>query len=139
MYPKITAFFLLIISFSCQNKESLKREQYIVEGMAQYEMHCANCHQADGKGLGTLYPPLAESDFLKNNKKAVICTILNGMDGAIVVNGKTFHQPMPSNPLLKPIDIAEIVTYIYNKWGDEKVITTTEYVHEVINNVCVKK
>ncbi|MBP6385554.1 MAG: cytochrome c [Pseudarcicella sp.] len=139
MLQKNILFIFFIFIYSCQSKESLKREQYIVEGMTQYELHCANCHQADGKGLEDLYPPLANSDFLKNNKKAVICTILNGMEGSLVVNGKTYHQPMPANQQLKPIDIAEIVTYIYNTWSDEKVITSTAYVQDVINNVCVKK
>ena len=43
----IVAFFF----FSCQSKEEILQQQYSVEGMALYQTHCENCHQADGAGL----------------------------------------------------------------------------------------
>lgn len=95
-----------------------KFRQYAVQGRQLYEQHCANCHKADGAGLGTLIPPLAQSDYLKN-KERVLCIIRHGLNGSLVVNGKEYNQPMPANPQLTAIEIAEIATYIFNSWGNK--------------------
>ena len=101
------------------NKESVKLEQYIVEGQQLYLQYCSNCHQANGQGLAKLYPPLNNSDFLENNIDSVVCIIKNGLNGPIVVNGVEYNQLMPANYNLTALEIAEITTYIYNSWGRE--------------------
>ncbi|MFC0184808.1 Cytochrome c, mono-and diheme variants [Pseudarcicella hirudinis] len=133
--------FLLALAalFSaCDSKEDLKKKQYYVEGMELYKTHCANCHQNDGKGLVGLYPPLAGSDFMLKNKELVICAIRNGLSDTIVVNGKTYHQPMPPNSQLLALDIAEISTYIYKQWGNKEEITETKEVEKILEK-CKKK
>lgn len=101
------------------NPTELKFRQYAVQGRKLYSQHCANCHQPDGRGLGKLIPPLAGSDYLKENKENVLCIIRWGMEGTVVVNGQEYNQPMPANPQLKDIEIAEIATYIRNAWGNK--------------------
>lgn len=101
------------------NATELKFRQYAVQGRKLYSQHCANCHQPDGSGLGQLIPPLAGSDYLEKNKENVLCIIRWGLEGPIVVNGQEYNQPMPPNPQLKDIEIAKIVTYINNAWGNE--------------------
>ena len=129
---KILKYLPLIVLFtSCQSDEKVKLEQYYIGGKVIYEQNCANCHQKDGKGLQNLYPPIAGSDFLRN-KEQVILIIKNGMTGEMIVNGKTYNQPMPANSQLQNLDIAEVVTYIYNGWADEKKVTTTEEVANVL-------
>ncbi len=126
--------FSLILLNSCQSKEKLKLEQYYIGGKEIYEKNCANCHQIDGKGLQNLYPPIAGSDFLKDKSK-VILLIKNGISGEIMVNGKKYNQPMPANNQLQSLDIAEVVTYIYNEWKVEDKVTTTEEVEKVLNKL----
>ncbi|RFS16826.1 cytochrome c [Emticicia sp. C21] len=123
---------LLFLLTSCQSAEKVKLEQYYIGGKEIFETNCANCHQKDGKGLQNLYPPIAGSDYLKD-KSAVILAIKNGLVGEIKVNGKTYNQPMPANSHLQNLDIAEVVTYIYNEWGNEQKITTVEEVEKVLN------
>lgn len=134
--PFVFNFFLLIFPLltlnSCQSDEKVKLEQYYIGGKEIYEKNCANCHQKDGKGLQNLYPPIAGSDFLKNKEK-VIWLIKNGISGEILVNGKKYNQPMPANNQLQNLDIAEVVTYIYNEWKVENKVTTTEQVEKVLN------
>lgn len=124
----LSASFLLN---SCQSAEQIKLEQYYIGGKVIYEQNCANCHQKDGKGLQNLYPPLAGSDYLQK-KAQVIRVIKNGLTGAINVNGKIYNQPMPANSQLQNLDIAEVVTYIYNEWAGEKEITTVEEVEKAL-------
>jgi mono/diheme cytochrome c family protein len=132
VFTKLFSFIILLITFtSCQSEEKVKLEQYYIGGKEIYEKNCANCHQKDGKGLQNLYPPIAGSDFLKN-KEQVILAIKSGISGEIVVNGKKYNQPMPANNQLQNLDIAEVVTYIYNEWGGEKTITETKFVEQVL-------
>jgi mono/diheme cytochrome c family protein len=132
MIKKLKYLPFLFLLISCQSKEKVKLEQYYIGGKEIFEKNCANCHQKDGKGLQNLYPPIAGSDYLQN-KAQVILAIKNGLTGEIKVNGKTYNQPMPANSHLQSLDIAEVVTYIYNEWENEQKITTVEEVEKVLN------
>jgi hypothetical protein len=127
----IFTFSIITIS-SCQSEEKIKLEQYYIGGKEVYELNCANCHQKDGKGLKNLYPPVAGSDYLKDKEK-VIYILKNGLSGEILVNGKKYNQPMPANNQLTNLDIAEVVTYIYNEWNAETKITEVKDVVKVLN------
>ena len=132
---QITSCLLLtvhcLLSISC-SQEDVKLKQYYIDGQALYKLHCANCHQDNGQGLAGLYPPIAGSDFLKDNKNLILCSMRYGLKDTIVVNGKTYRQPMPANTQLQALDVAEIGTYIYNEWGNEKVITDVKSVQKVL-------
>ncbi|GAB3336329.1 hypothetical protein GCM10027299_46250 [Larkinella ripae] len=128
----------LFFQVACQSQSELKQEKYFVEGYQLYTQHCANCHQEDGKGLEALYPPINGSDYLKN-KETVICLIRYGQQGPIVVNGRNYNRPMPANRQLTDIDIAAITTYIYNKWGDEAVITDVKEASKILDTCRVQR
>lgn len=108
--------------------------QYAVQGRALYEQHCANCHQADGTGLGTLIPPLAQSDYLQKNEEQVLCIIRYGAKGPLLVNGIEYNQPMPANPQLSNIEIAEIATYIFNSWGNSEGFVRVQEATETLQD-----
>jgi hypothetical protein len=127
----IFTFSIITIS-SCQSEEKIKLEQYYIGGKEVYELNCANCHQKDGKGLKNLYPTLVNSDYLKNKEK-VIYILKNGLSGEILVNGKKYNQPMPANNQLTNLDIAEVITYIYNEWNAESKITEVKEVEKILN------
>ena len=101
---------------------SAKFSQYYVQGEKLYIRHCSNCHQLDGSGLGRVYPPLNDSDYMQKNFRDVVCLIRHGKSGELMVNGQRFNQPMPGIPSLTDLEIAEIATYIYNTWGHERGI-----------------
>ena len=126
------ALCLTITLSSCQSAEEIKRQKYITEGILVYKTNCANCHQTKGQGLAALYPPIAGSDYLVN-KNSVICLIRYGQQGKIVVNGKTYNRPMPAQPQLSDLEIAELVTYMYNEWGNETKLTGVKEVTPILN------
>jgi len=109
---------LIALLSACQSADELKTEQYYSEGYQLYTTQCANCHQPDGKGLVDLYPPIQGSTYIRR-KNELICIIKNGLSGEIKVAGKNYNRPMPANPKLTDIEIAEITTYITNTWGKE--------------------
>ena len=99
---------------SC-SQEDVKLKQYYIDGQALYKLHCANCHQDNGQGLAGLYPPIAGSDFLKDNKNLILCSMRNGLKDTIVVNGKTYRafikdlQFHPVSDALLHVDFVELV------------------------------
>ena len=116
------------------NNSKIKFNQYMLEGKNLYTINCTNCHQQDGSGLGKLIPPLASADYLKNNLAASVYGIKYGMEGEIIVNGISYNQPMPANPNLKNLDLAQIMTYIGNSWGNELGLIETEQIVKMLEN-----
>lgn len=116
-----------------QGIDDLKTKQYAVEGQNLYLQYCSNCHQKDGSGLKQLIPPLAGADYMLSDVKNTVYLIKNGIKGEIVVNGTAYNQPMPSNPDLTNLEIAQITTYIYNVWGNHKGLIDLETVDASLN------
>ncbi|MFD3275403.1 c-type cytochrome [Aquirufa echingensis] len=121
-------FISLVALFaSCQSKEEIMYQQYVVEGRSIYEKNCANCHQSDGSGLRDLYPALAKTDLWKRvNAQQLVCIIKQGQKGEIKVNGKSYSGYMPANTKLEAIDMAELVTFMKDSWGDKKIYSFDE-------------
>jgi glucose/arabinose dehydrogenase len=82
------------------------------EGQKIYNIYCISCHQEDGKGDGSRYPPLGESDWVTGDKKRLITVMLNGLKGPIIVNGKPFDGEMPKHDFLSDADISKVTTYL---------------------------
>lgn len=92
-------------------------EERIHSGRIVFNQNCAACHQGDGQGLKGAFPPLAKSDFL-SERKAVIKTVLEGRQGKLTVNGVEYNGVMPSLGL-DDEDIANVLSYITNSWGNQ--------------------
>jgi len=133
MIKKAFSILILLAAFSCQNAEELKSEQYFAEGYQLYTTNCANCHQADGKGMANLYPPLTGSKLI-SDKETMACIIRYGMKDTILVNGKSFNRPMPANSKLQELEIAEIITYVNMKWGKDSLYTPISVVTKALVN-----
>jgi len=133
IYKVFAAFIIGLLLTACGGKSSSpKFKQYYVHGEALYIKHCSNCHQADGSGLGRVYPPLDSSDYMKKNLRDVVCLIRYGKTGSLIVNGEEFNQPMPGVPLLSDLEIAQIATYIYNTWSHEEGIMEVKDVSKIL-------
>ena len=109
-----------------------KLTQYTRQGEELYLKHCSNCHQANGKGLGLVYPPVDVSDFIDSNFQKTICLIEYGTSGEMLVNGKSYNKPMPGVPTLTDLEIAEIATYLYNSWGRSKGLVEIKTVTKIL-------
>ncbi|MCU0355937.1 MAG: cytochrome c [Cyclobacteriaceae bacterium] len=121
----LVVILALIFSSSCnpsKQEEKNKFTNYFRQGEQLYVNHCSNCHQINGTGLGRVYPPLSQSDYMQENFESVLCLMRHGIEGELMVNGKQYNQPMPGIPTLTDLEIAEIATYIYNTWGNSRGI-----------------
>jgi mono/diheme cytochrome c family protein len=131
-YLLLLAFIALLSCEQAQNKN--KFTNYYNQGKQLYTKHCSNCHQPNGTGLGRVYPPLHQSDYMNTNFESVICLMKNGIDGKLMVNGKEYNQPMPGIPALTDLEIAEIATYIYNTWEHQRGLVDVSEVSRVLRN-----
>lgn len=105
---------------SCQDEASITYKLYYVNGKGLYEKKCQSCHGADGRGLGTLYPPLTDTTYLRTNKNKLACIIRNGMSGPISINNISYDDNMPGDENIANIDLAQVITYINNSFGNSQ-------------------
>lgn len=101
------------------------------EGEKVYTQTCVVCHQKTGNGLAPLFPPLANSDYLMADKKRSIAIVTKGLTGPIEVNGKKFNQVMPPLPQLTDEQVANVLTYVRNSFGNKGEVVTPAEVAEV--------
>ena len=102
----------------------------IAAGKTLYGTHCSVCHGDDGMGDGTNFPPLAGTDYIDDPLKHAEI-IVKGLNGEIVVNGKTFNNAMAPLGNLSDLEIAAIATFERNSWGNDLGSVTPEQVASV--------
>ena len=93
-----------------------------------YKSKCSACHQGTGDGIDGAFPPLAKSDYLNADTDRAIITVLEGKSGAITVNGKKFDGIMAELNSLSDEEIANVLTYVYNSWGNNRTEVSAEMV-----------
>ncbi|WP_299435438.1 cytochrome c [uncultured Maribacter sp.] len=123
----ITVFLFFIASNISFSQEKSTLQESMLRGEEIYADFCVSCHLKKGKGFAKIYPPLAKSDYLLNNRTESIKAILYGLQGEIVVNGKTYNNSMPSQGL-EPEEVADVMNYILNTWenSSDKIVTPEE-------------
>jgi len=109
----------------------LTREDQIKAGEVLFTGTCSVCHQVNGQGLEGVFPPLAKSDFLMADAKRAIGILLNGLTGPVTVNGKSFNSVMPPMSQLNDDEVANILTFVRNSWGNEDQQVSASDVAEI--------
>ncbi len=93
-------------------------------GQTVYNMSCVACHQADGKGIPNVFPPLANSDWLaKQSKDEAIKNVIAGRTGELTVNNKTYNGIMPPQNL-DDTQAAAVLTYVYKRFLNKDAAIT---------------
>ena len=100
-------------------------EQSIADGKEIYNDFCVQCHLDNGEGVSGVFPPLAKSDYLLNNVEMSIRGLKYGLSGTIVVNGEEYDGVM-QNQGLDNLEIADVMNFILNNWGNESKEIITE-------------
>ena len=104
-------------------------EERMTLGKRSYEANCMACHQSNGMGIAGAFPPLAKSDYLMADTKRSIDVMLNGLSGPITVNGTKYNGVMPKMAMSDD-EIASVLTYIRNSWGNSGDAITLNQVLE---------
>nr|WP_293299837.1 c-type cytochrome [Allomuricauda sp.] len=108
-------------------------------GRILYNTYCAACHQGDGKGDNNRFPPLRDSEWVMGDEHKLIDVVLNGIQGRIEVNGKSYDGLMPANNHLDDHAIASILTYVRKAFGNESPPVSALVVEKVRKETTAKK
>lgn len=103
----------------------------LARGSRIYSQQCTICHQSNGQGVAGSFPPLAESEWVLGKKERVIKILLAGMNGPIEVLGETYNGEMPAFGQLPDQDIAAVLTFIRQEWGNDASPISPDLVAQV--------
>lgn len=93
---------------------------------------CVNCHQADGRGVPGVFPPLAGNPHVTEGDGSYVArTILHGRTGRLEIDGQVFDTTMPPVGVqqgLTDAEVAAAATYVRNAWGNQASAVTVDQV-----------
>ena len=115
-YIQVSLIFILLLNVN--HLLAQEKQESISRGEKIYKAECISCHMANGEGIMGAFPPLAKSDYLLADTDRAIKVVLEGLSGEVVVNGQTYYGEM--TPIMfTDIEVADIMNYILNSWGNE--------------------
>jgi mono/diheme cytochrome c family protein len=112
-----TGVVMMIISMSFTFTQPDKT--VMQRGKKVYDTYCLACHQIDGKGVPRMNPPLIKTPYVLGDKKRLINVILKGLNEEVEINGEVYDNPMPPQPQLNDQQIADVLTYVRNSFGNK--------------------
>lgn len=130
---KKLSLLLLVFGVLVLVTNACKTDKY-TQGKVLYDKYCVNCHNENGENLAELIPPLANSDFLVKQKGNLACLIYYGHKGKMTVNGVEYNQQMPANANFNDIDIANVINYINNNFGNDNGYMPLNEVQDALND-----
>ena len=131
MKRALLIFVSSFLSMLSQAQKKAAPPSYMSIGKTIYTQHCMTCHQIDGSGAQNMIPPLIKTEYVLGPKERIVRIVLNGMKGEITVNGDMYSGEMPAQPFLKDEEIAAVLSYIRNSFGNKASAVTIDEVKKV--------
>jgi len=103
----------------------------MANGAKVYKQYCMACHQADAGGVPHLNPPLIKTPFTLGDKKKLIQIVIKGKTEPVEIDGEIYTNPMPAQVLLKDQEIADVLSYVRNSFGNKASMVTLAEVRQV--------
>ncbi|KAF0239881.1 MAG: cytochrome C class [Chitinophagaceae bacterium] len=100
-------------------------------GKLVYNRYCLTCHQPDGGGVPRMNPPLINTEYVLGNKQRLIGIVLKGLNTPLEINEETYENPMASHAFLKDQQIADVLNYVRNSFGNKASIVSPSEVKAV--------
>ena len=117
--------FLAAAAVAAPDAETMKR------GQAVYGRTCIACHQPTGMGIPPVFPPLAGSEWVAKDASIAVRNIVNGMTGPVTVKGATYNSMMPPVAGVSDADIADVLTYVRQSFGNKANAVTADQVKAI--------
>lgn len=124
---------LFIACFTATAQTNTKAS--VEKGKKIYETYCLTCHQVDGDGVPKLNPPLIKTSYVTGDKKKLIKWVLQGTTEKIEIDGKIYSNNMAPQAYLKDQEIADVLTYIRNSFGNKGSAVTSAEVSTVRSTI----
>ena len=93
--------------------------QYVALGEKVYKEHCQNCHGESGQGVPGIYPPLAgnRNVTMSSPLNTIRSVLYGGYPPVTAGNPRPYGMP-PFQHFIRDPEIAHVVSYIRNAWGN---------------------
>ena len=91
----------------------------LTRGAVVYKNVCITCHQADGGGVPNMNPPLIKTQYVLGDKARLAHIVLAGLAEPIEINGDDYKQHMPAQAYLTDQQVADVLTYVRNSFGNK--------------------
>jgi mono/diheme cytochrome c family protein len=114
----ILIYVIAIASILGFQKAAFDLKSSVTRGKDVYATYCLSCHQENGEGIESVYPPLAKSDYLMADKKRSIQQVLKGVTGEIKVKGVVYNTDMPGVDISDQ-EVSDVLNYIRNSFGNK--------------------
>ena len=108
-------------------KQRFPSKASLDRGLEIYSAQCQACHMENGEGIEDVYPPLAKSDYLMDDKERSIRQVIDGLSGEIKVNGKMYNGFMSGFDLTDE-QVSDVLNFIRNSWGNKGGVVSPEEV-----------
>lgn len=112
-------FFALAQTKKPAGKAGSLLQASLERGKTVYAQFCLTCHQADGSGVPNLNPPLTKNQWTMGPKAVLIKQVLKGSHGTVEIDGDTFHNTMPPMAQLTDQQIADVLSFVRNNFGNK--------------------
>ena len=127
LFPKMVTVFdpavrLFVFLVLISTQQLFSQSSSIKNGQIVYTTFCQSCHQENGEGVPSAFPPLAKASNL-NDKNRLVQIILKGMRGEITVKSVKYNVEMAAIDL-KDQEVADVINYIRNSWGNKAPLIT---------------
>ena len=131
----MSVFFVLAIGLMSQTKKPAAPAQggmqaSMTRGKQVYLQQCLACHQADAGGVQGMNPSLIKSKFVLGDKAALVKIVLNGLSG-VEIDGDSYNGVMAPHADLTDLEIADVLTYIRNNFGNKASAITPAQVKAI--------
>lgn len=131
------SFFLVSACGGSDKKKTISTDQKITlsekdleQGAVLFRAKCMNCHMQSGKGIEKFYPPLAGSDYLRDNLEDAIHMVKFGSNKPIKVNGVKYNGLMPASGLTDE-ELVLVFNFVLNSWGNDYGSVTLDQVKAI--------
>jgi mono/diheme cytochrome c family protein len=114
----VTTVCALLTGLLAFQKQPFDLKASISRGKDVYVAQCLTCHQEQGEGIESVYPPLAKSDYLLADKNRAIKQVLHGASGEMKVNGVVYTGEMTGFDLTDQ-EVSDVLNYVLNSWGNK--------------------
>jgi mono/diheme cytochrome c family protein len=121
-------FFISVILVAFKRSPIQSKLQASIErGKIVYTAQCLTCHMVDGGGVQNMNPPLIKTKWVLGDKSQLIQIVLNGMNTEVIIDDMKYHNVMASHKDLSDLQIADVLTYVRNSFGNKaKAVTEAE-------------
>ena len=122
----ITGFLWLLIAvyIFAQPKKQPAMLATMKRGAKVFSSTCIVCHQKNGGGVPHLNPPLIKTSYVLGDRSDLIQIVLKGLNKPVEVEGETYNNVMPSFAQLTDTQIADVLTYVRNSFGNKASAVT---------------